>query len=245
MGVRETVGAWIGKAWAPAIAAISRARGARVFHPSGHVFAGYATPEPGPFQALGDELSGRVLVRASAALWHSWEHLDVLGLALRFRPGMGPDLGEETMSGDQDLLTATIRSPLTMLGAPLTTDASDFAGNTYWAVSPFEHAIGRIELRLVPVASPNPTRGSREERLREAVRAGEARWVLEARRTLHLGWHPVARIHLEHEVELDQKALSFDPFRGRLRPVGVVQWIRKAVYAAGQRARAVPAPALN
>src|SRR5688572_3541022 len=36
---------------------------------------------------------------------------------------------------DTDLLTATIRSPLTMLGSPLFTDATDFVGNRYWAVS--------------------------------------------------------------------------------------------------------------
>lgn len=238
MGLRERLGSWIGKAWSPAVAALSGWRHARMFHPTGHVFAGYATPVPGPFAALGEELCGRVLARASGALWRDeWEHLDVLGLAFRFRAGLGPDLDENPEDGDQDLLAATIRSPLTMLGSPLATNTHDFLANTFWAVSPFEHAVGRIELRLVPVAPPNPTHGTRLERLQEAVRAGEARWILEARRTLHLHWSPVARIHLDHAVELDQDALAFDPFRGRLRPVGVVQWIRKAAYAASQRAR--------
>ena len=99
----------------------------------------------------------------------------------------------------------------------------------------------RLRARATPCCPrrgpPTRTRGDRGDRLHDAVRAGHAVWRLEARKTLHLGWHPVARIELTHPLALDQEALAFDPFRGRLRPVGVVQWIRKAVYAAGQRAR--------
>jgi hypothetical protein len=50
-----------------------------------------------------------------------------------------------------------------MLGSPFTTDAGDFVGNRYWAVSPFEiPPHGRFELRLSPLdhaARP----GSRDE----------------------------------------------------------------------------------
>lgn len=240
MGLRERLGSVIGEASAPAIAAISRWREARMFHPTGHVFAGYATATEGPFEELGRELTGRVLARCSAALWRGgWEHLDVLGLALRFRPGPGDDLDEHAGPDDQDLLAATIRSPLTMLASPLFTDASDFAGSAYWAVSPFDHAIGRVELKLVPVRPPADGRGTgtREQRLYAAVESGHAAWWLEARHTLTLRWHHVARIVLHHPVDLDQEALAFDPFRGRLRPVGVVQWIRQAAYRASQRAR--------
>lgn len=207
-----------------------------MFHPVGVTYAGYATLVDGPFERLGHELTGRVLARSSAALWRRWEHLDVLGFALRFRRGLGPDLDEVPQAGDQDLLTATIRSPLTMVASPLFTNAREPV-QTYWAVSPFEHAIGRVELRLVPVARASHRVGARMERLEEAVRAGEATWWLQARPTLTARWHRVVRVQLDHRVEVDQEALAFDPFRGTLRPVGVVQAIRRAVYAASQAAR--------
>lgn len=238
MHVREDVGAAVGVLWAPAIAAITKARHARMFHPRGITFAGYTEPVSGPFASIGHALEGRVLARCSAALWKSgWEHLDVLGLALRFRRGPGPDLDEDPQPGDQDLLAATIRSPLTMLASPFFTDASDFAGNTYWAVAPFEHDIGRIELRLVPVDPPHHLPGTREQRLRLAVAQGRAAWWLQVRRTLKLRWFNTAYVELDHPVLLDQEQLAFDPFRGALRPVGLVHAIRRAVYAAGQRAR--------
>lgn len=238
MGVREQVGAGIGVLWAPAITAITKLRHARMFHPVGYTFAGFSDPVDGPFNALAHDLSGRVLARCSAALWRrGWEHLDVLGLALRIRPGEGPDLDERARPGDQDLLTATIRSPLTMLVAPFFTDASDFVANKYWAVSPFDHDVGRIELRLVPVEAPASYPGTRAQRLRKDVETGQAAWWLQARRTLTLRWHTVTLIQLYHELDLDQEALAFDPFRGTLRPAGLVHAIRHAVYAAGQTAR--------
>jgi hypothetical protein len=223
---------------APAAAALSRWRRARVFHPEGHTFAGYSTVADGPFHELGRELAGRVLARCSAALWREWEHLDVLGMALRLRPGLGADLDETPEVGDQDLLTATIRSPLTMLASPLFTDATDFACNKYWAVSPFEHEIGRVELRLSPAGCVAPAEpGNRVQRLAAAVADGQAIWWLQARKTLTLRWHKVLRIQLDHPVDIDQEALAFDPFRGVLRPVGVVHAIRRAVYDASQHAR--------
>ena len=119
MGVREQVGAGLGVLWAPAIAAITKLRHSRMFHPVGYTFAGFSDPIDSPFNDLAEDLSGRVLARCSAALWkRDFEHLDVLGLALRFRRGEGPDLDERPRPGDQDLLTATIRSPLTMLASP-------------------------------------------------------------------------------------------------------------------------------
>lgn len=243
-GVRERVGSVIGRLWAPVIAALARARRARMFHPDGHTFAGVAraASEPGApadaeLAAIGEALAGRVLARFSGALWRGEvERFDVLGLALRFRPGTGAPLDHQPRPGDTDLLTATIRSPLTMLAAPLFTDASDFAGNRYWAVSPFAVPGARVELRLVPAFTP-PREGTRLERLRAAVAAGRATWWLEARRTLHLRWQRVASVAIEREVTVDQAALRFDPFRGVLRPVGLIHAIRRAAYPASQDAR--------
>jgi hypothetical protein len=232
-GLRERLGAAVGAATAPLIERISRARHGRTFHPEGLTFEAHVEAlRPG----LAEELGSRALVRMSPALWRGLhERFEVLGMALRFRQGDAP-FDEQARSGDTDLLTATIRSPLTMAFSPLFTDASDFAGNKYWAVSPFEHDHDRFELRLVPV-DPGKTEGTRTERLLDAVDAGRAQWWLECRRTLRLTWHPIARIALTHEAPLDQEALRFDPFRGVLRPVGFVHAIRRAVYAASQDGR--------
>lgn len=250
-GLRERLGEIVGRLWAPAIHAIARLRGSRMFHPVGHTFSGRATAVPGPLGSLGEQLAGRVLARCSPALSKTGrEWLEVLGIALRFRPGGGPPLDHRAALGDQDLLFATVPSPLLLLAAPLFTDAHDFVRSRYWATAPFVvHGHGRVELRLVPVAlaadaavadaAALPAAGSREARLRAAVAADRAAWWLEARRTLTADWHRIARIELEAPAAVDDDALRFDPFRAGagVVPVGFVHAIRRAAYAASQHAR--------
>ncbi len=244
--VREAIGHALGEWLAPAVATVTRLRDSRMFHPVGYTFAGRIEPIiGGHFDLLGPRLDGRVLVRVSGALWkNEREWLDVLGVALRIRPGHGDALTERPEDGDQDLLFATIRSPFTMLLAPFATDGTTFL-QEYWAVAPFDAPpVGRIELRLVPIGTAD-IGGTRSARLREAVRRGNAGWWLEARNTLALGWHPVAQIWLEHEHHVDQAALAFDPFRtgANLTPAGLVHAIRKAVYSVAQRTRRLLADA--
>jgi hypothetical protein len=239
-GWREQVGDVVGRLCAPAIFAITRMRDARLFHPEGHTFSGRAIAVPGPLGSIGEQLTGRVLARCSPALSRTGrEWLDVLGIALRFRPGEGPPLDHSTVLGDQDLLFATVPSPLVLLLAPLLTDASDFVGRRYWATAPFAvHEHGRVELRLSPLSRVKLP-GKRAERLRHAVEAGCAAWWLEARRTLTPSWQRIARIELDHPAEVDDEALRFDPFRAGcgLMPIGLVHAIRRGAYAASQRAR--------
>ena len=240
-GVRERIGGAIGALIAPAIGAISRFRSARMFHPRGITFAGRSEAIiGGAYANLGAQLDGRVLARCSGALWKKpHERFDVLGIALRFRSHKGPELDANAALGDQDLLFATVRSPWLLALAPLLTDAHDFLRNRFFATSPFAvHDQERVELRLEPV-EPIDLEGPRDERLRRAVELGRAVFWLEARKTLTFEWHAVARITLEHEVELDQEALRFDPFRdgAGLVPVGVIHGMRRAVYAASQHAR--------
>lgn len=242
-GLRERCGEAIGRLCAPSIYAIARLRGARTLHPEGRTFCGRASAVDSPLGSIGEQLAGRVLARCSAALSRAGrERFDVLGMALRFRPGAGPPLDHTAALPDQDLLFATLSTPLALPLAPLLTDASDFVGNRYWGVSPFAvHEHGRIELRLSPIAPelPGPRPGSRDLRLRAAVDAGCAAWWLEARRTLTARWHRVARVALEQPTEIDERALRFDPFRTGcgLMPVGFVHAIRRAAYGASQRAR--------
>jgi len=76
-------------------------------------------------------------------------------------------------------------------------------------------------------------------KLRAAVASGEAQFELAARKTLHFGWEPIAKITLTKESELDQETLRFDPYQNGsgIVPVGVVNTIRKRVYPASQAAR--------
>jgi hypothetical protein len=237
---REAIGEAIGNWLAPAVAAITRAREGRMFHPVGYTFAGRIDPIiGGHFDLIGPRLEGRVLVRVSGALSKTErEWFDVLGVGMRIRSGRGEALTDQPAPGDQDLLFATVRSPLTLPLAPLLSSASTFL-TSYWAVAPFDAPpLGRIELRLKPIGSAE-IGGTRINRFREAVRRGQAGWWLEARQTLTTQWHPVAQVYLEKEVIVDQTALAFDPFRtgANLTPTGLIHAMRKAVYAAGQQAR--------
>lgn len=245
-GLRERIGEWIGRLWAPAVARISHARRARMFHPDGLTFAGHVQPLPSAYAELARAFEGRVLVRCSAALWRGgFEHFDVLGFAMRVRSGEGEALDERAQAGDQDLLFATIRSPLTMLLAPFFTDATDFVDQRYWAVSPFEHVGARYELRVTPIDPPRVERRTpRASRLLAAVQAHRAIWQLEARETLTLRWHPIARIALDRRAIVDQAALAYDPFRTglALEPVGLVHAIRRAAYSASRIGRAADHP---
>jgi N-acetylglutamate synthase-like GNAT family acetyltransferase len=240
MHVRERIGDAIGVLLAPAIAAVSRFRRARTFHPRGLTFIGRSEPIiGGAFANLGADLEGQILARCSGALWkRPNEHFDVLGIALRFRRIARP-FDARALPGDRDLLFATIRSPFTMVFSPFTTNAHDFMQNRFFAVAPFAvHNRDRVELRLVPV-DPRPREGTRGDKLVSAVEEGACVWHLEARRTLTRQWHAVARISFDEPIAVDQEALRFDAFRtdDKLQPVGVVHAIRRAVYSTGQGAR--------
>lgn len=214
-----------GAALAPVFAVGSYVRRARVLHPRGSVLWGHvvAIAGEGPGHELGARLAGSVLARFSGAWWKHHEWLDVLGCALRFTHASAPSA--QAAFGDQDLLLATIRVPMTTLFAPLTTRVHDYLGNSYFGVSP-EH--------------PAPAGASRGERLDLALDAG-LRLKLEARPAqLGAPYQPIADIHLCERVLLDQEALSFDPFRDGcgLSPVGFVHSMRIASYAASRKGRA-------
>ncbi len=232
--IREQLGELVGKALAPVVQKISAARKARTFHPDGLVFRARVEA----LSDLGEKLSGSALVRCSGALWKRGPQLpDVLGVAVRFRSGHSTS--PEVELGDQDLLFATIVSPLTMPLSALTTDVGDFSHNHFWAVSPFDvrHS-GRVKFRLSPgFQTSHP--GTREQRLREAVERGVAAFTLELRQTWTLGWQPIARIALEKELTIDQAALHFSAFNdGKgFEPRGFVHALRKAVYPASQEGR--------
>jgi hypothetical protein len=240
-GVRDQLGDAIGRWLSPVVATLSSLRRARMFHPDGALYEAQleATANSGPYAELAHRLGRTVLVRVSPALWRDGrERFEVLGIALRFH--RGARLSTRVAPTDQDLLLATIASPLTMALSPFTTNAHDFLANRYYAVSPF--AFGgdhRIQIRMTPIAHAVGD-GPRAGRLATAVAAHEAAFRIEVRPTLTLRWQPIATLKLVRPLDLDQAALRFDPFQAGegLNPVGTIHAIRRAVYAASQRARA-------
>lgn len=244
--LRESAGLWTGKLLAPVVARISHARQARMFHPVGKTFQARIEADPGleaPWNELAVRLSGPALARFSGALWRGFEHWEVLGVALRLR---GDDsVSSQSEPHDQDLLFATIRSPFTMPLSPFTTNAHDYLGNRYWAVSPFQVGQSRhVKFRLSPQQlEPRPptsgARMSRDNALLQAVSQASVSLRLEARRTFELGWCTLATVWLTTPLDLDQEALRFSPFHtGRgIVPSGFVHALRRASYPASQSAR--------
>jgi hypothetical protein len=239
--LREYAGLAVGWLWAPGIAAIAAARRSRMFHPDGIVLTARVEPNTASgdsgMQALADRLAGPAIVRFSSALWKGEvEWPDALGCAVRF----GARDDETLEAGDQDMLFATIRSPLTLPFAPFTTSAHDYLANTYWAVAPFDVlGVGRVKWRLVPEKpSASAAEQTRADKLLSAVSDSTA-LRLELRRTWRPGWVSVARIVLEAEVSVDQARLRMSPFRtGRgIEPRGFVHALRKGAYAASQAVR--------
>jgi hypothetical protein len=240
----EPLGRVAGLALAPWTAAASALRRGRTFHPAGVVVRGEVEAiARGPWARLGRALEGHALVRLSAALFRGRSWPDVLGCAVRFTRTRPVDAGAR--EGDQDLLTATIRRPWTMAFSPFTTDRTDHLANDFFGVSPFRVDEGVVEWRLRP-ERPSPPGADRVRRLEAAMAAGAAHLVVGVRRwpgVLVVGdtppFEPVARIRLVEPIDVDQDALRFDPFRtGRgVVPTGFVHGLRKAAYAASQRAR--------
>lgn len=241
---RELAGLGAGLLLAPLASFVSQRRRARVFHPVGRTFRAQIQAKPGlaaEWAELAARLSGPALARFSGALWRgNFEACDVLGVALRLRSSK--DTSAELTASDQDLLFATIVSPLTMPFAPFTTNAHDYLANKYWAVSPFE--VGRprhVKFRLSPLKGYARKARSepRDQALASAVKRAHVPLQLEARDTFALGWQSLATVWLTEPLDLDQEALRFSPFQnGRgLVPSGFVHSLRRATYAASQRAR--------
>lgn len=212
-----------------------------MFHPDGVVLVATVEPKPESTELarIAARLEGRALVRMSSAWWKGEkEWPDDLGLAIRFRSS--DEVTPEPAEGDQDLLFATIRNPLTTVLAVLTTHVHDFLANDYYAVSPFkvQGVAGKVKWRLVS-SRPETVGESRIARLLNAVRSTGAVFTLQAKLD-GVPYRDVATVRLIQQVELDQRQLRFNPFRsGRgIEPTGLVHMLRKGAYAGSQKTRA-------
>jgi len=244
----EKLGDFVGAVLAPFIGLGSFVRGARLFHPEGIVFQGTVKPLASQprLAEVGARLEGPALIRLSSGWWRGGrEWPDVLGIAIRFRSS--ETVTEVPAPGDQDLLVATFRRLWTLPFAPLSTEQHDFLANDYFGAAPFDvEGLGRVYLRLShPRPVPDRPTGThtRVERLLEAAAQHQAVFHLDARRIGRRLWWPIAEVALTEQVQIDQEALRYSPFRvGRgIRPRGFVHAIRRRTYRISQAARALHA----
>jgi hypothetical protein len=192
--------------------ALSRARGARIFHPDGTAYAARwvvddrAELPPIPLFERGADLDAIVRLSRGAGLPKALP--DVLGLAVR------------VVALSQDLLLVT-----TPGGAPvlrrLLLPAWRYGGKWLSTLVPFD-AAGRRLVVGAHVDDHDPTR----VRFTVAPPLG--------------AWEPAATLLLGDELPDDvQHELRFDPWHdgGGLRPVGVLNRLRARAYPASQEGR--------
>jgi hypothetical protein len=236
----ERTGTIAGLVASPAAYLGAALRHARLFHPRGATFQATVIASPThnmAAQAVGDRLSGPALVRFSTALRRRNMHgLDILGCAIRF--GWDGATDDEAWQPDQqDMLLATIRFPLTIPAAFLTTRQDDFFANHYFGISRFrieDAGIAKLRLRAMHHTPPG---GDKFERLAQAVEEGTASLILDAGRFGF--WRPLVRIELQRPVSVDEEELRFSPYHdGRgIHPIGFLNATRRATYQASQEAR--------
>lgn len=242
----EVLGLWAGSMMAPALALGTLIREERIFHARGIYFRAeveVADQVPMAFESVADSLAqGPALARLSAGLWRTKRGMlpDVLGLAIRFNADPNADFGPQENS--QDLLTATMKSLLTLPLAALMSNQEDFLANTYHGAGKYEISDkDGMRLRITPLQQPGSSGTDRYDRIRNAVAGGEVVFQLETSTSPNSAqWFPLVKIRLQSEVKIDEDKVMFWPFRGQnIRPQGFVQFTRPVPYLASQWARQV------
>lgn len=240
--LREKLGLLAGALLSPMFLFGSALRGARVFHPRGICFRARVEPSVAmnaEHEELAWRLSGMALVRLSSALWRK-EHCllpNLLGFSVRFRAGHPL---EAPTADSQDLLTATARSPWSVILDAFGTHQHDFLLNHYYGISPFAiDGGGTVQFRVAPRPVRAPGK-DRYQRIVNAVRDSDVVLLVQIKdQERSRRWETVAEIHLEQQVSIDESRLEFRPFRDGLgvTPKGFIHSLRPAAYAASRRGR--------
>lgn len=216
---------------AATFAALSRARGARFFHPVGHVFPGRidwdaAASDWLPAPLLRARPEAEVVVRFSRGLGLPEPLPDFLGIAVKIRDAYGP-------AHDQDwLLVSSGRDPLTrhsLIPSP------GFSSLPYSTVLPY-----RWKDQLVTFAAFAESDNASARTLRDLVRAAR-----EGRLAFRLAVAPEGRAHTEiGRVSVNvpttmSGAARFNPWNTspELKPAGALNELRRRTYQESQRAR--------
>lgn len=211
---------------ARAFRALSAARSKRFFHPDGAAFLARFEPEPQPAVLRGSLLLSserEAIVRFSRGVGLPRGAPDILGIAVKV-------LDVYASGHDQDLALAS--SGQSALLRRMLVPHRDFAGTVFSSILPYQAAGRRV---VVMASAPINTGGVPLDRL---VRASSAPmdlrlWMEPGDATL--GWLRMGQ-RLPAQTSAD---LCFDPWNTGpdLRPVGMLNRLRRPTYAASQEGR--------
>jgi hypothetical protein len=208
-------------------AALSAARGRRIFHPQGITFDGRLRVEafePGA-SVLERGAVHDVIVRFSRALGTPRGRPDFLGLALR-------------VADQQDLLLASSTATPLLRYVPL--PAQTFAGTTFSSLLPFA-----IDRRIcIAGARVHHVRADADDQLAEVAAAASRAPVAVTLALADVGrrWRRVAGVELgERMSDGDAATVAFDSWicEGGLVPRGRINALRTPAYRGSRRGRGV------
>lgn len=221
MNREEKLGKFFGYVLGCITALISFIRASRMFHPVGNLYDA---------QVISERFPAHAMIRLSSAWWKEYEWPDALGIAIRFSAQSFHSVVPH--ENDQDLLLVSFSEAWMTPFSPFITNHRDFFRNEYFSVGYFEYQNRMVRFRLEPKQFPR-CKGSRQEKLKEAVLAGEACFIL------YENEKQVAEIKLLRELHFDQEALRFNPFLNGLGiiPRGFLQYMRIGTYRLSQWAR--------
>lgn len=231
--ISELFGFFLGYPLGLFLAAGSILRHSRIFHPRGLAFCGEI--ETYPESPL--NFPPHALIRFSSAWWKFREWPDALGIAIRM--SQAPVRSSAPARGDSDLLFASFRKPWEIFLSPFITDHTDFLANNYFAISPF-HVNEKLKAEfMIDPSRGHRAGGTREEKLLGNVISGKVILRLLMRVHGQKSWKLIARIIVRDELQIDQEALRFHPFRCGLplRPAGFLQHLRFGPYKMSQWVR--------
>lgn len=204
--------------------ALSRLRGARIFHPEGIGYEGYF--DPGASTLLS---AGPVQARLSRAVGLPDSVPDLLGLALRLVDAHGAD-------AHQDFLLVSSGEPPLARHA-LLPGVRGFFAHRYSSLLPYR-ADGRLGLFGARFRRPTARGSTTLTDLAHAMSDG-AELTLSFGRLLG-GWREIGAVTLESRLGFERtEDLRFNPWNsgGKIEPAAPLMAIRAPAYAGSQQGR--------
>ena len=240
---RPSVPAPVAAATGAAFAALSRLRGARIFHPRGVGFEATVTVERPVLGYPGVPLLKRpgshpAVVRLSRAAGLPAPLPDALGLTVRLIDLHGPGRHQDF------LLVTSVDAPLlhhVLLPAP-----GGFLAQSYSSLLPYRIGGHTQLVGAEPIDGAERDDGGRPERLVAKATARTLRFSL-GLAPLGGKLHHVATLEVGDRLDADvTERLAFTPWNsgGGIEPVGPLQGLRRAAYAGSQRGRGLPPTAV-
>jgi hypothetical protein len=235
-GLSRAVDATVGRMIAAGFAALSALRHRRVFHPHGAAFEGtvaihkLVSPRLGA-AVLDEPRSHRCVVRLSRGIGVAEPRPDILGIAVRI-------LDVDGDAGVQDLLlvTAGERPILRNVFLP----CASYTASHYSSILPVRVGDTTVLVGLRPRSSHRPEATEHLDDVARLAAAGRMRFGLEIA-TPTGPWQPVGTLDLGRRLsDATSESLRFDVFNTArdIRPVGLLNTLRRRTYRASQRARA-------